>query len=70
MLWGHDDGITEFYNDSDYVTWCFKLAEKHFPSNQLVINEYTEACWGDNCRFSDRYYAYSLGRLKLILART
>ena len=58
MFWGHNAGITEFYNENDYVEWCFKLAEKYFPSNQLVINEYTEAFWGDNCRSTDRYYAY------------
>ena len=58
MLWSHNDGRTEFYNQRDYIEWCFKLAEKYFPKNQLVINEYTEACWGDNCRATDRYYAY------------
>ena len=58
MLWGHNAGVTDFYNENDYVEWCFKLAERYFPSNQLVINEYTEAFWGDNCRSTDRYYAY------------
>lgn len=58
MLWNHDAGVTKFYNENDYVEWCFKLAEKYFPDNQLVINEYTEAFWGDNCRSTDRYYAY------------
>lgn len=58
MLWGHDAGVTDFYNENDYVLWCFKLAERYFPSNQLVINEYTEAFWGDNCRSTDSYYAY------------
>ena len=58
MLWDHNAGVTDFYNENDYVEWCFKLAEKYFPNNQLVINEYTEAFWGDNCRSTDRYYAY------------
>ena len=58
MLWGHNSGVTKFYNENDYVEWCFKLAERYFPNNQLVINEYTEAFWGDNCRSTDRYYAY------------
>ncbi len=58
MLWSHNAGITEFYNEDDYVEWCFKLAEKYFRNNQLVINEHTEAFWGDNCRSTDRYYAY------------
>ena len=58
MFWGHNSGITTFYNEIDYVEWCFKLAQRYFPNNQLVVNEYTEAFWGDNCRSTDRYYAY------------
>ena len=57
MLWNHR--VTEFYNENDYIEWCFKLAEKYFPDNQLVINEYTEAFWGENCRSTDNYYAYT-----------
>ena len=57
MLWNHR--VTEFYNENDYIEWCFKLAEKYFPNNQLVINEYTEAFWGENCRSTDSYYAYT-----------
>ena len=56
MLWNH--GVTKFYDENDYIEWCFKLAEKYFPNNQLVINEYTEAFWGANCRSTDNYYAY------------
>ena len=58
MLWGHDCGATAFYNEPDFIEWCFKTAEKYFPENQLVINEYTEAFWGANCRATDSYYAY------------
>ncbi|MBQ4511281.1 MAG: endo-1,4-beta-xylanase [Clostridia bacterium] len=58
MLWGHNDCVTELYNELDYIEWCFKMAEKYFPNNQLVINEYTEAFWGGNCRSTDSYYAY------------
>lgn len=56
MLWNHR--VTKFYDENDYIEWCFKLAEKYFPNNQLVINEYTEAFWGENCRSTDNYYAY------------
>ena len=56
MEWG--EGKTEFYNQPDYVEWCFKLAEKYFPHNQLVINEYTGLCWGDGCYPTDKYYSY------------
>ncbi len=59
MDWGHDRGVTAFYNSPDYIEWCFKTAEKYFPNNQLVINEYTEDCWGDNCRTTDKYFAYT-----------
>ena len=50
--------ITQFYNEPDFVEWCFKLAEKYFPNNQLVINEYTGLCWEDRCRATDKYYSY------------
>lgn len=51
-------GKTAFYNQSDYVEWCFKLAEKYFPANQLVVNEVTDLCWKDHCRCTDQYYSY------------
>ncbi len=56
MEW--EKGKTEFYDDPDFVQWCFKLAEKYFPGNQLVINEHTGLCWRDKCRATDKYYAY------------
>lgn len=43
MFW--PNGHTAFYKEPDFVQWCFKTAEKYFPENQLVINEYTHACW-------------------------
>ncbi|MBQ8605210.1 MAG: endo-1,4-beta-xylanase [Clostridia bacterium] len=52
-------GKTAFYNQPDYVEWCFKTAEKYFPNNQLVINESTEETWLDNCRATDKYYSYA-----------
>ena len=52
-------GKTKFYDEPDFVEWCFKLAEKYFPNNQLVINEHTGAAWGDRCRATDKYYAYT-----------
>ena len=58
MLWDYNAGVTKFYNENDYVEWCFKLAERYFPNNQLVINEFTDACWWANCRATDSYYAY------------
>lgn len=55
----HTKGRTALYEEPDYVNWCFELAEKYFPHNQLVINEVTRFAWGDCCRTSDKYYAYT-----------
>ena len=51
-------GKTAFYDEPDFVEWCFKLAEKYFPNNQLGINEHAGLCWADKCRVTDKYYAY------------
>ena len=56
MAW--EDGATAFYKEPDYIEWCFKTAEKYFPANQLVINEWTSLPWGDHCMTTDKYYAY------------
>ena len=49
---------TAFYNDPDFIKWCFKMAEKYFPSNQLVINEWA-GLWKDGLRGADnKYYSY------------
>ena len=55
----HAHGKTKFYDDPDFVEWCFRLAEKYFPNNQLGINESRRFAWCDNCRTSDAYYAYT-----------
>ena len=52
-------GKTAFYDEPDFVEWCFKLAKKYFPNNKLVINEHTGAAWEDRCRVTDKYYAYT-----------
>lgn len=51
-------GKTAFYDEPDFVEWCFKTAEKYFPANQLVINEWSGLPWEDNCRATDNYYSY------------
>ena len=56
MLW--HEGQTAFYDSPDYVEWCFRTAEKYFPDNQLVINDYTPLGWEDRCRTTDNYYSY------------
>lgn len=56
MEW--ERGKTQFYDAPDYVEWCFRMAEKYFPKNQLVVNEHTGLSWIDRCRTTDKYYAY------------
>ena len=53
-----ENGVTDFYNDHDYVPYCFKLAEKYFPKNELCINEATPFCWTDWCSIHSAYYSY------------
>jgi len=57
MAW--TKGKTAFYDEPEYVEWCFKLAQKYFPNNELVINETTGNSWEDKCRATDKYYAYT-----------
>ncbi len=52
------EGRTSFYEEPDFIEWCFKTAEKYFPANQLVINEWTGLPWADKCRATDKYYSY------------
>ncbi len=49
---------SRFYDEPDFVEWCFKTARKYFPHNQLVVNEHTPLCWADRCRTTDKYYSY------------
>lgn len=63
MEW--ETGKTAIYDEPDYVEYSFKLAEKYFPGNQLVINEGARLAWGtvnrlwgDAGRTTDKYYAY------------
>ena len=58
MAWAQSKRRTSFYEEPDFVSFCFKLAEKHFPANQLVINESTRLCWEDCGRPIDKYYGY------------
>ncbi len=52
-------GKTAFYEEPEFVEWCFKLAEEYFPDNQLGINEITDLAWEDRGRVTDKYYAYT-----------
>ena len=56
MLW--EKGRTAFYDDADYVAWCFKMAEKYFPQNELAVNDATDMAWGMRPRTCSAYYSY------------
>lgn len=51
--WG--DGVTDFYNDDDFVEWCFKETRKYMPANKLAINEWS-GIWNNNGRNRDWYF--------------
>ena len=53
-----DKGTTAFYEEPDYIEWCFKLAEKYFSENQLVINEGHPLAFKDAKRTASQYYSY------------
>ena len=56
MAWAK--GKSTFYDENEYVEWCFKLAREYFPNNQLVINDTTNLSWNDRGRATDKYFAY------------
>lgn len=56
MFW--HDSITPFYNEPDFVEWCFKTAEKYFPANELTINEASAESWSCPANACSTYYAY------------
>lgn len=56
MNW--EDGRTDFYADPSFIKWCYAMAEKYFPNNQLVVNEAVNESWLDRGRTTDKYYAY------------
>ena len=63
MLW--EKGRTAFYEDADYVAFCFKTAEKYFPKNRLAINEATDMAWEMRPKPCSAYYSYiEAARLK------
>ncbi len=46
MSWKRGLEKTALYREPDFVEFCFGLAEKYFPHNQLGINEYS-MLWND-----------------------
>ena len=55
MFW--ERKMVGFYEEDDYIEYCFKLAEKYFPANKLCINEWA-GLWEGAGRCTDAYYSY------------
>ena len=49
-------GMSPLYASDDYLEFCYSLAEKYFPTNELVINEGTDL-WHAQGTQRDKYYA-------------
>ena len=45
---------SNFYREHDFVEWSFKLAERFFPANKLVINESNNDYWNETLDFRTR----------------
>lgn len=60
---GLDEWIehSEFYRSDDYVEWSFELAEKYFPFNKLIINDWN--VWLDAFKGNRSMYYMQIERL-------
>ena len=46
---------TKFYKEDDFVEWSFRMADRYFPKNRLIINDFT-VFEGDYVENRSRYY--------------
>ncbi len=58
MNWPEGMNVTGFYREPDFLTWCYDMAEKYFPNNQIAINEAVNESWLQRGRVTDYYYSY------------
>ena len=58
-MWGRGEGNWDrrstIYHDPELVEWSFKTAEKYFPANELIINEWS-GVWTDFLYNRSFYY--------------
>lgn len=47
MYTHHSLGYTAFFKEDDHVEWSFHTARRHFPLNQLIINDANEKIFRD-----------------------
>ena len=55
-FWGTNFRGSNFYQQDDFIEWSFKTAEKYFPANELIINEWAGVWAGGYQRDRSRYY--------------
>ena len=55
-FWGTNFRGSNFYQQDDFIEWSFKTAEKYFPANELIINEWASVWAGGYQRDRSRYY--------------
>lgn len=58
LNWPEGMNVTSFYEQPDFLTWCYEMAEKYFPNNQIAINEAMNESWLQQGRVTDIYYSY------------
>ena len=58
MNWPEGMNVTRFYEQPDFLAWCYEMAEKYFPNNQIAINEAMNESWLQRGRVTDIYYSY------------
>ena len=58
MNWPEGMNVTSFYEDPEFLSWCYLMAEKYFPNNQIAINEAMNESWLQRGRVTDFYYSY------------
>ncbi len=62
-LQGHDAPRTKFYFEDDFLDWSFRMADRFFPNNRLIINDYYVF---DACQFMNDRSAYYMQIEKLM----
>ena len=58
LNWPEGMNVSSFYEHPDFLTWCYEMAEKYFPNNQIAINEAMNESWLQQGRVTDYYYSY------------
>ena len=55
---GWDTAQSAIYRSDDFLTFCYNLADKYFPANELCINEWSGGIWDGKATTRDGYYLY------------